>query len=127
MTIVERLGAEKYVSVVTFRRNGTPVATPIWVVPDGDALAIWTGTRTGKVKRVRNNPEVTVTPCDVRGNVHGEPADGRAEVMSAEDTERVRALIIKKYGLVGWLTVRGSRLRRGREGTVGIRISMTAG
>ncbi|GAA1295536.1 PPOX class F420-dependent oxidoreductase [Planotetraspora silvatica] len=127
MTIVEHLGAEKYVSVVTFRRNGTPVATPIWVVPDGDALAIWTGAGTGKVKRVRNNPEVTVTPCDVRGNVRGESAGGRAEVMSAEDTERVRGLIIKKYGLVGWLTVRGSRLRRGREGTVGIRISMTAG
>jgi PPOX class probable F420-dependent enzyme len=127
MTIVERLGAEKYVSVVTFRRNGTPVATPIWVVRDGDALAIWTGADTGKVKRVRNNPEVTVAACDVRGKVHGEPVNGRAELMSAEDTERVRALIIKKYGLIGWLTIKGSRLRRGREGTVGIRIGMTEG
>jgi uncharacterized protein len=127
MTIVERLGAEKYVSVVTFRRNGTPVATPIWVVRDGDALAIWTGADTGKVKRLRNNPEVTVAACDLRGRVRGEAVNGRAELMSAEDTERVRGLIIKKYGLIGWLTIKGSRLRRGREGTVGIRISMTEG
>ncbi|WP_203881648.1 PPOX class F420-dependent oxidoreductase [Planotetraspora kaengkrachanensis] len=127
MTITERLGAEKYVSVATFRRNGTAVATPIWVVRDGDALAVWTGTRTGKVKRVRNNPEVTVTGCDVRGRVNGEPAAGRAEVMSAADTERVRGLIIRKYGLIGWLTVKGSKIRRGREGTVGIRIIMTEG
>jgi PPOX class probable F420-dependent enzyme len=127
MTIVERLGAEKYVSVVTFRRNGTPVATPIWVVRDGDALAIWTGADTGKVKRLRNNPEVTVAACDLRGRVRGEAVNGRAELMSAEDTERVRGLITKKYGLIGWLTIKGSRLRRGREGTVGIRISMTEG
>jgi PPOX class probable F420-dependent enzyme len=127
MTIVERLGSEKYVSVVTFRRNGTPVATPIWVVRDGDALAIWTGADTGKVKRLRNNPEVTVAACDLRGRVRGEAVNGRAELMSAEDTERVRGLIIKKYGLIGWLTIKGSRLRRGREGTVGIRISMTEG
>ncbi|WP_204073446.1 PPOX class F420-dependent oxidoreductase [Planotetraspora phitsanulokensis] len=127
MTIIERLGAEKYVSVATFRRNGTAVATPIWVVRDGDALAVWTGTRTGKVKRVRNNPEVTVTGCDVRGRVHGEPMAGRAEVMSAEDTERVRGLLVRKYGLLGWLTVTGSKIRRGREGTVGLRITMTEG
>jgi uncharacterized protein len=125
MEIIDRLGAEKYVSVVTFRRDGTPVATPVWVVRDGDALVIWTAAGSGKVKRIRNNPEVTVTPCDLRGHLSGEPVAGRAEPMSPEDTERVRGLLIKKYGVVGWLTVKGSKLRRGSAGSVGVRITLT--
>ncbi|MEW9532424.1 PPOX class F420-dependent oxidoreductase [Microbispora sp. NPDC049125] len=124
MTRVERLGAEPYVSVATFRRDGTPVATPIWVVEDGDALVIWTPSDAGKVKRIRNNPKVTVTPCDVRGHLRGEPVEGRAEIRSDEYTDRIRRLLIKKYGLLGWLTVRGSVLRRGRHGTVAISITL---
>jgi PPOX class probable F420-dependent enzyme len=124
MTVVELLGAEQYVSVVTFRRDGTPVATPVWVVRDGDALAIWTPAGSGKVKRIRNNPRVTVAACDVRGRVRGEAVEGRAEPLSAEHTERVRARLTKKYGLVARLTIWGSKLRRGREGTIGIRITL---
>ena len=98
------------------------MATPLWVVRDGDALAAWTPTDSWKVKRIRRNPDVTVTPCDLRGRVTGEPVPGHAEVLSAEETQRVRQLIRQKYGLMGRLAIRGSLLRRGAAGTVGVRI-----
>ncbi|MFD1935781.1 MULTISPECIES: PPOX class F420-dependent oxidoreductase [Nonomuraea] len=117
------LGHEQYVCVTTYRRNGTPVPTPVWVAQDGDAVVIWTVADSGKVKRMRANPSVTVAPCDVRGRIRGEEVKARAEVLSAEETERVRRLLKAKYGLQGRLVLLGSLLRRGRTGTVGVRIA----
>ncbi|WP_068926120.1 PPOX class F420-dependent oxidoreductase [Planobispora rosea] len=123
MTSIPELAAEPYVSVTTFRRNGTAVPTPVWAAPDGEALVIWTPVSAGKVKRIRNNPEVTVRACDLRGNARGEEVAGRAEILSAEETERVRGLLSRKYGLQGRLVILGSKLRRGSRGTVAIRIT----
>ncbi|MFE3452903.1 PPOX class F420-dependent oxidoreductase [Nonomuraea sp. NPDC059194] len=117
------LGHEQYVSVTTYRRNGAAVPTPVWVAQDADAIVIWTVADSGKVKRMRANPSVTVAPCDVRGRPLGEPVSGRAEILSAEETERVRRLLRAKYGLQGRLVLLASLVRRGRSGTVGVRIT----
>lgn len=122
MTDLDRLAGHKYVSLTTYRKDGTPVATPLWVVRDGDALAVWTPTGSWKIRRIRRDPRCEVAPCDFRGRLTGDPVPGRAEVMSAEGTARVRRLIRHKYGLSGHLTLLGSRLRRGLAGTVGVRI-----
>ncbi|GAA2730145.1 PPOX class F420-dependent oxidoreductase [Actinocorallia aurantiaca] len=119
-----RLAGEKYVLVTTYRKDGRAVATPVWVVRDGDALGVWTAADSGKVKRVRNRADVLVAPCDMRGNPTGEALPGTAELCSAEDTGAYRTLIRSKYGLMGTLTLFGSRLRRGDQGTVGIRIRL---
>lgn len=122
--VIDALAGERYVLVTTFRRDGTPVPTAVWAVADGDALAIWTVTTSGKVKRIRNNPEVTVAPCDLRGKPRGEAVRARAEVLSPQNTDRVRDLLRKKYGLQARLTLLGSRLRRGDEGTIAIGITL---
>ncbi|MCD0449958.1 PPOX class F420-dependent oxidoreductase [Actinocorallia sp. API 0066] len=119
------LAAEKYVLVTTFRKDGTGVPTPVWVVRDGNALGIWTVADSGKVKRIRNRADVLVGPCDVRGNPTGDPVPGTAELCSPEDTAAYRTLLRSKYGILGSLTLLGSRLRRGDQGTVGIRITLT--
>lgn len=124
VTDLERLGGEKYVLLTTFRKDGRAVPTPVWAVRDGDALAVWTVVDSGKVKRIRRSGEVTVAPCDFRGNPHSEAASGRATVTDAATSRRVRRLVKKKYGLVGRLTMLGSRLRRGEQGTVGIHIAL---
>jgi uncharacterized protein len=121
---LDTLGESQYVSITSYRRDGRGVPTPVWIVRDGDALAIWTPTESWKVKRIRRDPSVLVAPCDFGGNILGEPVSGRAVVLDAAGTERVRGLLRRKYGLVGRLTVIGSRLRRGRAGTVGIRITL---
>jgi len=122
---LDALGESQYVLVTTYRKDGRTVPTPVWVVRDGDALAIWTPTQSGKVKRIRRRPVVLVGPCDFRGNLSGDQVPGIATVLGADATDRVRGLLKKKYGLMGWLTVSGSRVRRGRLGTVAIRIALT--
>ncbi len=122
---VARLGAGKFLLVTTYRKNGTPVATPVWVVRDGDALGVWTTGDSWKVKRIRNRADVLVGPCDMRGNPTGEQVPGKAEITDAETTDRYRKLIARKYGIIGRLTLLGSKLRRGLERTVGIRITLT--
>ncbi|MFE2589020.1 PPOX class F420-dependent oxidoreductase [Streptomyces anthocyanicus] len=121
-----RLGAGKYLLVTTYRKNGTPVATPVWVVRDGDALGVWTVSDSWKVKRVRNRADVLVGPCDVRGRPTGEQVPGTAEICDAAATARYRRLLARKYGVLGRLTLLGSRLRRGLDGTLGIRVTLTS-
>jgi PPOX class probable F420-dependent enzyme len=121
-----RLGSGKYLLVTTHRKDGRTVPTPVWVVREGDALVTTTVADSGKVKRIRNRADVLVAPCDIRGNRTGEDVLARAELVDAQLTEHYQDLIRRKYGLVGRLISLGSRLRRGRQGTVGLRITLVA-
>jgi PPOX class probable F420-dependent enzyme len=123
MATLEQLGAEKYVLLTTFRRDGRAVATPLWVVPDGAGLMVWTPDGTGKVKRIRNSGRVTVAACDMRGNASGEAVEAQARIGDADDRRRVVSGLNRKYGLMGRLTTLGSRLRRGADGCVAILVS----
>ncbi|SNX65761.1 hypothetical protein SAMN06272735_7601 [Streptomyces sp. TLI_55] len=123
-TPLERLAAGKYLLITSYRKNGTTVPTPVWVVRDGDALGVWTVADSWKVKRIRNRADVLVGPCDLRGNPTGDPVPATAEICDAETSARYRSLIARKYGIMGRLSLLGSRLRRGADGTVGIRITL---
>ncbi|GGK61254.1 PPOX class F420-dependent oxidoreductase [Streptomyces flaveus] len=121
-TALERLGAAKYLLITSYRKNGTAVATPVWVVRDGEALGAWSAADAWKVKRIRNRADVLVGPCDARGNPTGEQIPATAEICDQDVTARYRTLIARKYGITGRLVLLGSRLRRGKTGTAGIRI-----
>lgn len=119
MSSLEQLGSEKYVLLTTFRRDGRAVATPLWVMPDGEGLAFWTVKDSGKVKRIRNSGRVTVAACDMRGNPAGEPIEAQARLADDDaDRRRVGRALVKKYGLIGRITFFGSKIRRGADGTV---------
>lgn len=118
-----RLAAGSYLLVTTYKKDGSTVATPVWVVRDGNALGIWTVADSWKVKRIRNRADVLVGPCDVRGNPTGESVPATAEILSPAGTAAYRTLLRRKYGLLGVLTLAGSKLRRGDKGTIGIRIT----
>lgn len=125
--VLDQLGREKYIVLTTFRRNGAPVPTPIWLVRDGDRLAVWTPRDTGKVKRIRASRRVTVQACDVRGRTtHGPLVSGTAVIADEAETAIVRRLLARKYGLLGRLTLLGSRLRGGLSRTVGVLITLDA-
>ncbi|MFF7751468.1 PPOX class F420-dependent oxidoreductase [Streptomyces sp. NPDC007971] len=119
-----RLGEGKYLLVTSYRKDGTPVDTPVWVVRDGDGLGVWTAADSWKVKRIRRRADVLVGPCDLRGRPTGDQVPATAEIADAATTARYRTLIARKYGITGRLTLLGSRLRRGLEGTVGIRVTL---
>ncbi|WP_034272991.1 PPOX class F420-dependent oxidoreductase [Haloechinothrix halophila] len=124
-TALRRLADEKYVQLTTFRRNGTPVPTPIWAVADDGELFVWTERNSGKIKRIRNNPRVEVTACDLRGKrTHGEKVSGTARLLDDAETDRVRKLLGRKYGVLGFLGVVGSIVRGGKKRTIGVGITL---
>ncbi|MER5910844.1 PPOX class F420-dependent oxidoreductase [Streptomyces sp. NPDC001982] len=122
---LDRLGAGKYLLVTSYRQDGTPVATPVWVVRDGDTLGVWTAADSWKTKRIRRRGDVLVGPCDLRGRPTGDQVPATAEICDPATTARYRDLIARKYGITGRLTLLGSRLRHGLDGTVGIRVTLT--
>lgn len=99
MAVPDEIARSKHVSLTTYRRNGTAVATPVWHVTDGVKLIIVTEARTAKVKRIRGNGNVVVTVCDVRGNIApGAPtATGTARLLDEAETRAARALLARKY------------------------------
>ncbi|MFE7173048.1 PPOX class F420-dependent oxidoreductase [Streptomyces sp. NPDC057616] len=121
---LERLGTEKYVLITSYRKNGTSVATPVWVVRDGDTLGVWTVADSWKVKRIRARKDILIGPCDLRGHPTGTQVPAVAEIGDEATVARYRRLIVRKYGIVGRLSLLGSRLRRGLKGTVGIRVTL---
>jgi PPOX class probable F420-dependent enzyme len=125
-TTLAALGSGKYLLITSYRKNGTGVATPVWVFRDGENLGVWTVADSWKVKRIRNRADVLVGPCDVRGNPTGDPVPATAELLDPAASAHYRRLLGRKYGIAGRLVLLGSRLRRGEKGTIGIRISLTA-
>ncbi len=115
--MVGSLAKARYISLTTFRKDGSPVATPVWVVSDdGRRLLVWTGGSTWKARRIRRNPRVLVARSSIRGRERGPRIEGHARVLDDFD---VKALVRKKYGWqMRWL----ERLSRGGNGSVAIEI-----
>jgi uncharacterized protein len=89
----------KYLSLTTFKRDGTGVATPVWFVVDGGRLLVRTGRESLKVRRLRRNPAVTVAPCTATGRRRGDAVPAEAEVLPDAELERLERLIDRKYRL----------------------------
>jgi PPOX class probable F420-dependent enzyme len=125
MTSFDALGRAKYVLLTTFRRDGQAVATPVWVVPaPSGELVIWTGSDTGKIKRIRNDGQVTLAPCTVRGRVTGDTVQARARLGTPEDAGWAARRVLRKYGLIGLTVFAGSVLRHGRVGGTAVFVSL---
>lgn len=122
MTEVDRLSAGKYLLLTTFRKDGTPVPTPVWVTRDDNRLLVWSAADAGKVKRIRRDEHVELAPCDVRGTSTGPAVPGTAALLDELGTATAKQLIVKKFPLTGRLVILGSTVRRGAKGTVGIAI-----
>lgn len=111
---VRSLAGEKYVSFVSFRRDGTPVATPVWIAPYGDAeLCFTTAGDAAKVKRVRADDRVTIQPCDMRGRLRPgtSPVEARARIVTDHEFRPVEAAVARKYGIQYRLVVWSGNFR----------------
>jgi uncharacterized protein len=113
---MDQIGRSKYVSLVTYRKNGTGVATPVWHVVKGDELFVVSDADAWKVKRIRRDSRAVVTVCGFRGKIApGAPsAQGTARLLDEAGTQRARALLAEKYVLsrLGNWFARILRLRR---------------
>ena len=87
----------KYLSLTSFRRDGSGVATPMWFVADNGHLVVETAADSYKVKRIRRDPHVRIAVCDARGRLRGEAVDAAATVLPDTERERVERLLARKY------------------------------
>lgn len=87
----------KYLSITSYRRDGSGVSTPVWFATEGGRLLVMTAATSGKVKRIRRNPYVTVAPCSARGQLAAEQLPAHAELLPASEVDRVKHLIARKY------------------------------
>ncbi len=98
--VLDTFAGEKYLSLETYRRTGVPVRTPVWFARDDGnpaTLYIYSEINAGKVKRIRNNANVKIAPCTMRGKVKGEWFAATARLVKGEEMERGHALLNRKY------------------------------
>ena len=118
---LEALFPGRYLSVTSFKRDGTGVATPVWFVSDGRRLFALTDLHSAKVRRVRRNSRVLVALCRVGGKLRSELVPARAEVLTAtSELERVQALLMKRYAMSYRLVMSIYRLGRRLRGLPGV-------
>jgi PPOX class probable F420-dependent enzyme len=93
------LDRETYISLVTFRRSGRGVATPVWFAARNGKIYVFSEGTAGKVKRLRNDARIRIAPCNVRGTVRGAWIDGSGRrVDDAELVEGAYRALLRKYG-----------------------------
>jgi len=91
---------QEYAALVTFRRDGAPVPTPVWfALLDDRRFVTCTDRRTAKVKRLARDPHARVFPCDQRGRPRGPAVEGTARVLSTPaEREAAEAAMDRHYG-----------------------------
>jgi uncharacterized protein len=89
----------RYISLTTYKRDGTAVATPVWFVQQGTRLLVMTDGASGKVKRLRHNPAVRVALCTASGRLRSRLVAGAAEVLPESEVRDAERLIERKYRL----------------------------
>jgi len=101
---MQALATSKYLSLTTFRKDGTPVATPVWVAQHGNDLVVVTQRSSGKAKRLRNDSRVLLARCDMRGRVEGDVVEGTALLQDDAETAASIDLIRRRHGLIARLS-----------------------
>ena len=94
---LEQLAQGRLISLTTYRRDGRAVATPVGFVREGEHLLAWTAVNTGKVKRIRNNPQVMVATCTPRGEVTGPEWTATVSILPPDEVARVYPMLAEKY------------------------------
>ncbi|WP_405855383.1 PPOX class F420-dependent oxidoreductase [Streptomyces sp. NBC_01515] len=96
---LDRIGKGSHVSLTTFRRSGQAVPTPVGGLVQDGTLYVLTPPETGKVKRIRNNPQVTIAPCNMRGTVPAEAPAVRAtaRLLDPAETSRVQEMMRRRF------------------------------
>ena len=99
MPIPPEIRGQKYISLATFRKNGSPVQTPVWFGEKDEKLYVVTRNDSGKLKRIRNNPQARVAPCTIRGAITGPEFPALARILPPEDWPMARKTVGEKYWL----------------------------
>jgi hypothetical protein len=96
---LEQFLDQKYINLETYKKDGTPIRTPVWFVIDKELIYIITRDSTGKVKRLGNNQNVRIVPCSFKGEPKNDWVKGKTEMITGEEADKAIKLRKKKYGM----------------------------
>ena len=104
----------EYINLVTYKKDKTPVTTPVWVADFSDSLVVTTSINAGKVKRVRNNGKATIYTTNQNGSEKlSESLDLEASLIEDVDMKKQAAdTIRKKYGMMAKIIMKGPDINR---------------
>jgi PPOX class probable F420-dependent enzyme len=98
-TNIQQFENESYLNLETYKKNNQPIVTPVWFVLNDNDIFIVTKEKTGKVKRLKNNNIVRVTPCNYRGVSKGTWVAGKAHFVDSLEKSNILEMRGKKYGI----------------------------
>jgi PPOX class probable F420-dependent enzyme len=117
----------RFIDLVTYRRSGVPVGTPVLFALDGDRLLVRTAHDAGKLKRLRHTPAVEIAACDSRGRRIGRAQPGQARVLGEEAVAPALARLHAKHRIAGPLFTALRHLRGKEDVIVEIVLDAAAG
>lgn len=94
---IEQFENQEFINIESFRKDGSGKKTPVWVLKDANVLYIQTGAGSYKLKRMKQNPHVRVTPCTVDGTVIGTWVNGEAFEPVGEEERRLDRLYHERF------------------------------
>lgn len=99
----DKISNEKYINLQTQRKNGNLVSTPVWFVIKDNEIFIRSAQKSGKIKRIRNNKNIKIAICDIKGKIKGEIYEAIANFEFTSDYKEINSLFDKKYGIIASL------------------------
>jgi PPOX class probable F420-dependent enzyme len=105
----------KTILLTTYKKDGTPVATPVSIAFDGDRAFFRSYDKAWKTRRLRRNPAVQAAPATLRGQPTGPAIRAHATLLDGEQARlAARALARRHRILQGVLVPATHRLMRYR-------------
>jgi PPOX class probable F420-dependent enzyme len=95
----DSLADDKVMLLTTFKRDGTPVSSPVCHVVENGIVYATTSEKASKLKRIRNDPRVTIGACTMSGKLTGPTYAAKARFVTDEEVERATKL--KKSDFIG--------------------------
>jgi uncharacterized protein len=95
----------KTILLTTYKRDGTPVATPVSIAFAGDRAFFRSYDKAWKTKRLRNNPQVELAASTLRGKPTGPPVHARATLLDSEQARAAAQALTRRHRVLQGLLV----------------------
>ena len=94
-----QLAQSRYLNLESYRRDGTPVRTPLWFALSGDGATLYVYSRADafKIKRIQRNARCRIAACDLRGKLAGPWLEASAAIVTGADAAQGMALLDRRY------------------------------
>lgn len=98
--IPDSLREAEFINLLTIRKNGDGVPTPVWAARIEESLYVFSQGQAGKIKRIRNSGDVRVAECTANGKLKGYWHVAKATLVESGSPEEAAAYeaLLSKYG-----------------------------